>query len=112
MTKHQFRVAYINLLTGRRQDSVKKEPFQLPHDLLLKSIENEINSGFMFVAVARSAYRAARPLDGDSALTKAEAIRDHANQLAERVTGPKSEAFSERLEELRLSIERLRQGFY
>jgi hypothetical protein len=105
MTKHPFRTTH----PGKKR--VKKEP-ELPHKLLLKSIENEINSGFMFVAVARSAYRGARPSDGDSALAKAEAIHAKASQLAETVTGAESEMLSERLEELRLAIEQLRQALY
>ncbi|HEY3939712.1 MAG TPA: hypothetical protein VGL97_19920 [Bryobacteraceae bacterium] len=112
MTKHQFRVAYINLTTGRRQESVRKDPLPLPHELLLKSIENEINSGFMFVAVARSAYRSARRSDGDSALSKAESIHTQASRLTQTGKGANPELLVERLEELRLAIGRVRDGMY
>jgi hypothetical protein len=79
---------------------------------LLKSIENEINSGFMFVAVARSAYRSARRSDGDSAFSKAESIHMQASRLSQSGKGAKSEMLVERLEELRIAIGRVRDGNY
>jgi hypothetical protein len=91
---------------------VRKVPLPLPHEFLLKSVENEINSGFMFVAVARSAFRSRRRSDGDSALSKAESIHAQASRLAESKEEAKSELMAERLEELRLAIGRLRDGIY
>jgi hypothetical protein len=74
-------------------------------ELLLKVIENEIASGMMFVAVAKSAYRASTFSDGSLALSKAEAIYLHAANLAHGLTPQESEAVERKLQQLRSSIE-------
>jgi hypothetical protein len=78
--------------------------------LLVGLIENEINSAFIFVAVARSGYRAAKFSDGNAALSKAEAIYAQASELARDGCGAAEEAIADRLRELRLAIDCLMSG--
>jgi hypothetical protein len=82
----------------------------LSHDLLLKLIDNEINSALMFVAVARNAYRAARFSEGNFALSKAEAIHVQASELAQGAKKEQKEMISSRLAELKSAIDWLMTG--
>ena len=78
--------------------------------LLAGLIENEINSAFIFVAVARTAYRAAQFCDGNAALSKAEAIYAQASELARDSCGEGQPAIADRLRELQLAIDALMKG--
>ena len=76
--------------------------------LLAALIDNEINSAFIFVAVAKTAYRAAQFSDGNSALSKAEAIYAQASELARDSCGNEQPAIADRLRELRQAVDALR----
>ena len=89
---------------------LQKELPNLSHDLLLKLIENEINVALMFVAVARNAYRAAKFSEGNSALSKAEAIHVQASELAEGAKKEEKQKISSRLQELKAAIDWLMTG--
>ena len=83
---------------------------QITQKLLAGLIENEINSAFLFVAVARTAYLAINISDGNSALSKAEAIYGQACELARDSCGESQQAIADRLRELRLAIDALIAG--
>ena len=78
---------------------------QITQKLLVGLIENEINAAFIFVAVARTAYSAINFPEGDSALSKAEAIYVQASELAHETCGEAQLAFADRLRELRQAID-------
>ncbi len=83
---------------------------QITQRLLVGLVENEINSAFIFVAVARTAYLAAKFSDGNAALSKAEAIYAQARELARDSCGESQQAIADRLSELRLAIDALMTG--
>ena len=89
---------------------LQEELPDLSHDLLLKLIENEINVALMFVAVAGSAYRAAKFSEGNAALSKAEAIHVQASELAEGAKTEEKKIISKRLQELKAAIDWLMTG--
>lgn len=78
--------------------------------LLRGLIENEINSALIFVAVARTAFRAAEFSDGNAALSKAEAIYAQAKELAHDSSPASQQAIADSLRELRRSIDDLLLG--
>jgi hypothetical protein len=80
---------------------------QITQKLLVGLIENEINSAFIFVAVARSAFLAAKFSDGNLALSKAEVIYTQARELARDSCGDSQQAIADHLGELRLAIDGL-----
>jgi len=83
---------------------------QITQKLLVGLIENEINSAFIFVAVARTAYSVSKFSDGNSALSKAEAIYAQANELAQDSCGDHQQAIADHLRELRLAIDAIMVG--
>lgn len=83
---------------------------QITQKLLAALIENEINSAFIFVAVARTAFLASKFSDGNSALSKAEAIYAQASELAQDGCGEAQQAITDHLRELRLAIDGLITG--
>ena len=83
---------------------------QITQKLLVGLIENEINSAFIFVAVAKTAYSASTFSDGNSALSKAEAIYAQAKELAQDSCGDHQQAIADRLRELRLAIDAIMTG--
>jgi hypothetical protein len=83
---------------------------QITQRLLVALIENEINSAFIFVAVARTAFLASKFSDGNTALSKAEAIYAQASELAHDSCGEAQQSIADRLRELRLTIDGLMTG--
>lgn len=83
---------------------------QITQKLLVGLIESEINSAFIFVAVARTAFLAAKFSDGNDALSKAEAIYAQASELARDNCGLAQQAIADHLRELRLAIDHLITG--
>ena len=83
---------------------------QITQKLLVGLIENEINSAFIFAAVARTAFLAAKFSDGNAALSKAEAIYAQASELAHDGCGEAQQAIADHLRELRLTIDGLMTG--
>ncbi len=83
---------------------------QISQHLLVALIENEINSALIFTSVARSAFLATKFSDGNSALSKAEAIYGQALELSRDELGDKTEMISNRLRELRSAIDVLIGG--
>jgi flagellin-specific chaperone FliS len=82
----------------------------LEQKLLVALIENEINAAFIFVAVARTAYRAAHFSDGNEALSKAEAIYVQASELARDSNEETKQAIADRFRELRQALDGLMQS--
>jgi hypothetical protein len=82
----------------------------LPQQLLARLIESEINSALIFVAVARTAYRAAKFSDASAALSKAEAIYAQASELAHDSGAVNIQATADHLRELRSAIDYLMSG--
>ena len=78
--------------------------------LVLALIESEINAAFIFLAVARTAYRSAKVADGNTALSKAEAIYLQVPELARDIGGEAKQAIADQLSELRQAVDGLRTG--
>jgi hypothetical protein len=107
----------VTLLKKRTDDEVVRRERasdtglrQITQKLLVALVENEINSAFIFVAVARTAYLASKFSDGNAALSKAEAIYAQASELAHDSCGEAQQAIADRLCELRLAIDSLITG--
>lgn len=83
---------------------------EITQKLLAGLIENEINAAFIFLAVARESNSALNFSEGNSALSKAEAIYVQASELARDASGEAQLAFADRLRELRLAIDGLRSS--
>lgn len=101
---------------GSHEEGIKSEGAsntglrQITQKLLVGLIENEINSALIFVAVARSAFLAAKFSDGNLALSKAEVIYTQARELARDNCGDSQQAIADRLRELRMAIDGLITG--
>jgi hypothetical protein len=87
------------------------ETQNIPREYLLKMIENEINSGFVFVAVARKAYADAKFPEANAALTKAEELHSQASDIAQGSQAAQIRAVTHQLSELRAAIDWLLTGF-
>ena len=87
------------------------EAQNIPREYLLKMIENEINSGFVFVAVARKAYADAKFSEANAALAKAEALHSEASDIAQGSQVAQIRAVTHQLSELRAAIDWLLTGF-
>ena len=74
-------------------------------------IENEINTGFVFVAVARKAYADAKFPEANAALVKAEALHDQLSVRAQGSSAAQIRAVTHQLSELRAAIDWLLTGF-
>lgn len=83
---------------------------ELSRMLQLRLVENEIDFGFMFVAVAKSAYRAAKFSDGSSALSKAEAVHVQARDLSDGLGRQELASAELKMRELQSAIDRLMTG--
>jgi hypothetical protein len=99
----------------KKQNDTKREPesglSNITQQLLAGLVENEINSAFIFVAVAQTAYRLGHFSDGNAALRKAETIHAQAAELARDACGTETQqAIADRLRELRTAIASLLIG--
>jgi hypothetical protein len=92
---------------GRASDTGLRD---ITKTLLIWLIESEINSAFIFVAVARTAYLAANFSDGNTARSKAEAIYLQASELARDSCGEAQQAIADHLRDLRQAIDGLMTG--
>jgi hypothetical protein len=92
-------------VTVSKFETVYKDLQNITRELMLRLIENETNSAFIFAATARTAYRAAEFSEGNAALSKAEAIYVQASELARDGGVERDQATAERISELRAVID-------
>ena len=99
----------IDIGTGAALKKAIKDDPPIPREFVLKQLENEINSGFAFVAAARRAYKLSDPALADGALDQASEKHEHVRQ--EVIASPSMQVRSiiHQLTELREAIDRLRE---
>ncbi len=97
--------------TEKNMLQMELETQNIPREYLLKMIENEINTGFVFVAAARKAYANAKFSEANAALAKAEALHSQASDIAHGSQVQQIRAVTHQLSELRAAIDWLLTGF-